>query len=138
MKIYFDGSCGPKNPGGYACYAFVIIEEGKEVIQKTGIECQGEGATNNVAEYAGLLHALEFLIENKNTGSIEIYGDSKLVINQVNGDWRCKQEHLQKLLDKVHECLDKFFDWTAGWVPRDQNSLADGLSKWETVLDDCD
>lgn len=134
MKLYFDGSCGPKNPGGYACYAFVIIDEKKEIARKTGVECQGENATNNIAEYAGLLHGLEYMIENNITQKVEIFGDSQLVINQVNGTWKCKQKHLQTVLANVHSKLDQFTSWEANWIPRENNALADGLSKWDSVV----
>jgi len=134
MKLYFDGSCGPKNPGGYACWAFVIIKDGKEIARRTGIECQGEGATNNVAEYAGLKHGLQYMIQENITQEVEIFGDSKLVISQVNGEWKCKSAHLKLWLEMIHELLNQFSLWSANWVPRNENSLADGLSKWESVV----
>jgi ribonuclease HI len=134
LKLYFDGSCGPKNPGGYACYAFVIKNENVEVTRKTGVECEGESATNNVAEYAGLLHGLEYIIENNITDNIEIFGDSQLVINQINGTWKCKQKHLQVILANVHTKLQQLTSWKATWIPREYNALADGLSKWDSVI----
>jgi ribonuclease HI len=133
MKLYFDGSCGPNNPGGYACFAFVISDNGKEVVRKTGIHCQGEEATNNVAEYAGLIAGLEYMVENS-LKNVEIFGDSKLVINQVNEDWKCKAENLQPMLKAAHDLLPNFDSWEATWIPRDDNSLADGLSKWNNIV----
>lgn len=135
MKLHFDGSCGPKNPGGYACYAFVLIQDGAEIARKTGIECQGQGSTNNMAEYAGLKHGLEYMLENGFT-EVEIFGDSKLVISQVNGEWKCKSEHLREYLKMVHNLLNQFGTWEASWVPRNENSLADSLSKWDFVLNE--
>jgi len=129
MKIYFDGSCGPKNPGGKACYGYVIFDGDKEIHRDRGLECEGEGATNNVAEYAGLYHGLKYLVESGQTSLIEIIGDSQLVINQVNKTWKCKKEHLQEYLAKVHKLLDSFDNWSAKWVPREENSEADTLSK---------
>lgn len=135
MKLYFDGSCGPKNPGDYACYAYVIKNDDQELTRQNGIECQGESATNNIAEYAGLMHGLEYIIENNLIKDhLEIFGDSQLVINQVNGDWKCKSSHLQVILNQVLKMLDQLDSWNATWVPREQNSIADGLSKWQTVV----
>lgn len=138
LKLYFDGSCGPKNPGGYACWAFVLTESNNDslLIQQTGVECHGEGATNNVAEYAGLKHGLQYIIQEKLTKEVEIFGDSKLVINQINGEWKCKSDHLKHWLVTIHELLDHFTIWNANWIPRNENSLADGLSKWESVLNE--
>lgn len=135
MRLYFDGSCGPKNPGGHACYAFVLVEDGKEIARDIGVECSGKGATNNVAEYAGLKHGLEYMIEKGYT-EVEIYGDSKLVICQVKEEWKCKSDHLRTYLQGVHDLLDQFLLWEANWVPRNENSLADGLSKWDYVLNE--
>lgn len=134
MKLYFDGSCGPNNPGGYACYAYVVMNEDECIIKQTGVECEGKEATNNVAEYAGLKHGLQYLLDNEITNKVEIFGDSKLVISQINGDWKCKQTHLQLMLKDVKALLDRFDYWEASWVPRNENSLADGLSKWQSVI----
>lgn len=130
MKLYFDGSCGPKNPGGYACYAFVVGD-----IKKNGIACQGDQATNNVAEYNGLIKGLEYLIENNMIDeNLEIFGDSKLVISQLNGEWKCKKDHLNVLLKKTTFLLESFKSWEATWIPREENIIADEFSKWDLVV----
>ncbi len=53
-------------------------------------------ATNNEAEYTGLIIGLEKAIE-QGIQELEVYGDSNLVVNQVNGFWRIKQSHLRPL-----------------------------------------
>lgn len=135
VKLYFDGSCGPTNPGGHACYGFVLICDDKELYRKSGVALSGDGATNNVAEFFGLINGLECLIDNGETGDIEIYGDSKLVVMQVDGQWKCNQPHLQELLKRTQGLLEHFNNWTINWIPRNENSIADGLSKWQKVLE---
>lgn len=129
MRIYFDGSCGPKNPGGKACYGFVINDENGERYRSRGLECKGPKATNNVAEYAALKHALKYLKETGYTGHVEIRGDSNLVVSQIRGDWKCKKEHLQQYLAEVSDLLENFESWDAEWIPREENTIADALSK---------
>jgi len=129
MKIFFDGSCGPTNPGGKACFGFVLFEGQNEVYRGRGLECQGPSATNNVAEYAGLKRALIYLQTTGYKGPLQIVGDSNLVISQVNGEWKCKKPHLQTYLKEVHTLLDEFESWDAWWIPREENYIADELSK---------
>src|SRR5919198_5990551 len=96
IEVYFDGLCQPYNPGGIACYAFVIKEfsggrshEKKHTIHSDyGLAAEPftDDATNNVAEYTAIIKALEWLLENNyNNQEIVIRGDSQLVINQING-----------------------------------------------------
>jgi ribonuclease HI len=62
-EVYFDGLCQPCNPGGTACYSFIIKnEEGHTIHSEHGLAAYD--STNNIAEYTGLLKALEWLIEN--------------------------------------------------------------------------
>ena len=128
MKIYFDGSCGPKNPGGRACYGFAVFDnEDTEVYKESGFVCEGEGATNNVAEYAALRNALLYARKSGHQ-VLEIFGDSKLVVNQINGNWKCTKPHLQVYIDECQQLL-KGLHWNVTWISRDKNERADALSK---------
>ncbi len=86
--LYFDGACEPCNPGGHATWGWVLYgPDGKERARAGGHACSGDGATNNVAEYAGLVAGLEFLLQlDEAPIPLVVYGDSRLVIEQVNGD----------------------------------------------------
>lgn len=128
--LYFDGSCQPRNPGGHATYGWVLLDaDGDEVHSDCGHVCSGEGATNNVAEYAALLRGLEWAAGNKTARlqSLRLLGDSQLVVNTVAGKWRCKKPHLQRLLRQIQQLLFRR-EWTIGWIPREENSRADELS----------
>lgn len=119
LTIHFDGSCLPKNPGGTAKYGFEI-RDSKNNIVHTGnaVVCSGPSATNNVAEWAGLTAALRYLksIEwgspkggfDNRRGSLSIRGDSKLVICQLNNEWKCNKPHLQSYLT---ECQSLLGEW---------------------------
>lgn len=124
-SVWFDGSCGPRNPGGTAKGGWVIeTNDGRRIEGKKVI---AEHSTNNVAEFGALIGALnqcsEFGIK-----VVQIRGDSKLVVETVSRRWRCKARHLKPMLDEALNLLRRF-EWTIKWVPREQNRFADHLSK---------
>lgn len=124
MKMYFDGACEP-NPGTGAV-GYVILD-GSEVLHSGSFVLPGK-STNNEAEYRALLTGVA-KAHQMGWKDLDIFGDSKLVVNQVNGDWRSKKEHLTKLRDQVQLILSEFDSWTLTWIGRDGNSQADELSK---------
>jgi ribonuclease HI len=133
MRGYFDGSCGPRNPGGTAKFGWALVNEKKEVFsQANGFIGSGPGMTNNVAEYVGLLRLLQFIKENGLSG-VDIYGDSKLVVMMVSGVWgkRAPHKHAPHLRDYLYKCRALLAETACvlRWIPREQNTLADDLSK---------
>jgi ribonuclease HI len=138
IQVYFDGLCQPYNPGGIACYAFIILakkEHEREQQQYSGyglaVEPFGDNATNNVAEYTGIIKALEWLLEKNNYNNnqkIIIRGDSQLVINQIKGKYKVRAVKIIPLYQKVKSLLSKFKDIKIEWIPRDNNKEADKLS----------
>ena len=99
-----------------------------EKIDTTKEFCKnGMYATNNESEYLSLIKALGISIE-KNMEFINIFMDSKLVVKQVNGEWKINFPHLQKLKDRV----DKFrhlITFKVNHVRREYNTHADKASK---------
>lgn len=131
ITIYFDGSCGPKNPGGTAKGAWLLYDVDKKLIAKDSqIVCSGPTATNNVAEWAGLTNALRYLVSNKfkHGSKINIKGDSQLVIYQLTGEYKCKKETLRPYYEECLMLLSDY-DWQAHWIAREENQEADTLSK---------
>lgn len=131
VTIYFDGSCGPKNPGGTAKGAWLLYNSDKSLIAKDSqVICSGPTATNNVAEWAGLTNALRYVVANglKHGSMVNIKGDSQLVIFQLIGEYKCRKETLKPYYE---ECLDllKDYVWKAVWIAREENQEADTLSK---------
>ena len=88
MTVRFLGQCLPRNPGGIACYAYIIRnKEGLLLHESCGLaaEPNSTSSTNSVANYTALVKALEWLIKNRYTKDIiKVYGNSKLVISQIN------------------------------------------------------
>jgi ribonuclease HI len=82
------GRCLPRNPGGIACYAYIIRnKEGHLLNESCGLaaEPNSPSSTNSVATYTALIRALEWLIKNHYSSDIiKVYCNSKLVISQIN------------------------------------------------------
>lgn len=141
LRLYFDGAAQPKNPG-IGTWGFVVCpedgvpididdanDEPTNIIYKLcGVVKKGDMATNNEAEYWALGMGLKWISENTQATSLTIYGDSQLVVYQVNGLYECRSEKLIPLRKKIMERLAKISDWRAIWIPRHLNSLADELS----------
>jgi len=132
---YFDGSCGPINPGGVIGIGTVIYKvygHYKEIIrEKSGYIEADIFNSNNMAEYMALIDILEWFdykeIKDKN---IKIYGDSKMVINQMKGRWRIGEGMYNQVAQEAQDLLlitDNKLHFK--WVPREQNTEADKLSK---------
>jgi ribonuclease HI len=83
--------------------------------------------TNNVAEYTGLVRALELAAELGAT-EVHLLLDSKLIVEQVSGRWRVKDSKLIPLWAACRGTLGGFRRWTATHVPRAQNTVADALA----------
>ena len=88
ITVRFLGQCLPRNPGGIACYAYIIRnKEGHLLHESCGLaaEPNSPSSTNSVATYTALIRALEWLIKNGYSNDIiKVYGNSKLVISQIN------------------------------------------------------
>jgi ribonuclease HI len=88
VTVRFLGQCLPRNPGGIACYAYIIRnKEGHLLHESCGLaaEPNSPSSTNSVANYTALIRALEWLIKNGYSNDIiKVYGNSKLVISQIN------------------------------------------------------
>jgi ribonuclease HI len=80
-----------------------------------------------VAEYTGLIKALEWVHTNLEDRKIEILGDSQLVIRHITGEYTVRSSRIIPFYDKVCSLL-KMFTWTARWIPRKENVVADELS----------
>lgn len=84
-------------------------------------------ATNNEAEYEALIDGLKAVSEWK-PDRLEVFLDSKLVVEQVNGRWKVKEARLQALLAKTKELLATFPDVEVKHVAREHNKGADALA----------
>ena len=131
VEVYFDGLCQPVNPGGIACYAFVVKKDGKTIHSDFGVagEPFSNDATNNVAEYTALIKALEWLVANNFSSSkVEVIGNSEFVVNQQNGKYKIRSKRIVPLYRKVLLLRDKFSDIHIKHVPGEENKEADRLT----------
>jgi len=130
---WFDGACGPINPGGTATYGVMIKDQdGIILVWEHGLVGKGSKMSNNLAEYAGVLHILKYL-SSRPPGRVTIHGDSNLVINQLNGKWRIRKGlylstamEAKALLAYLHS---RGWQINLCWIPRAQNEECDALSK---------
>ena len=83
--------------------------------------------TNNVAEYTGVVRALE-LARELGASEVHLLLDSKLIVEQLSGRWRVKDAKLIPLWAAARGTLGGFRRWTAVHVPRAQNTVADALA----------
>jgi len=126
----------PCNPGGVmSCGMAIFLQDGNVLwrhgqIVKPKEGAQKEESTNNCAEYAGLwILVQELLRRNLQEEEILIHGDSQLVINQMWGTWGMNAGAYIPLALKCKELLIQFTNLMGQWIPREENYLADSLSK---------
>ena len=122
------GSRGNPGPSSYG--ALIRDADTGEVIAQCG-ETIGR-ATNNVAEYRGLIAGLELAREHAPEAELEVRMDSKLVIEQMAGRWKIKHADMKPLAAQAQSLAPTGVTWT--WVPREQNAAADSLAN--AALDD--
>ena len=122
IKVWFDG--GSYGNGyqfqGYGSYE---VDGGVKLHHKSTRQDFGSPITNNEAEYLSLLAALRWLqaqIVPERVG-LEIWGDSQLVVQQVNRCWRVRKEHLKPLRDEARDLLRPYLWWELKWYPRKWN-----------------
>lgn len=121
--VYSDGA-SRGNPG-LASYGAVVIDpagnEVERISQPIGV------ATNNVAEYGGLLAGLESAYEH-GARRVEVRMDSELIVRQALGRYRVKSPGLIPLFEKLTELRGRFDRVTFVHVPRERNKVADALA----------
>jgi ribonuclease HI len=129
IEGYFDGLCEPKNPGGIATYGYYIKMD-HDKIEGFGLATEpwSKNATNNVAEYTGLL-CLLIKLKGLKIEEATIYGDSQLVVNQLNGIYKIKSQRLVKLFEEINQTIKSFRKIEIKWIPREMNKRADYLTR---------
>jgi ribonuclease H / adenosylcobalamin/alpha-ribazole phosphatase len=111
------------NPGPAAYGAVVRDAQTSKVLAAEGLPIGR--ATNNVAEYRGLIAGLEMARELDPTAALEVRMDSRLVIEQMAGRWKIKHADMKSLALEAARLRPATVTWT--WVPRELNKVADTL-----------
>jgi ribonuclease HI len=125
--IHTDGG-SRGNPGPAAC-AFVVENKGEEIFK--GSKFLGK-QTNNFAEYSGVILALQWVTKNISISNFQFpiifYLDSELVVKQINGLYRVKDENLRNLFFEVLSLIKNFERKVVFKnIPREKNKIADLL-----------
>ncbi len=123
ITAHIDGGArGNPGPAGYGVH--VVDDQGNLLAELY----EGIGtATNNVAEYRGLLAALGWALAHGHT-RVHIKSDSQLLVQQINGTYRIKNEGLIPLYRQARHLMARVGDVTVEHVRREQNKDADRLS----------
>jgi ribonuclease HI len=121
-KLFTDG--GARGNPGPAAFAYVLETEDGTVLAAHG-EAIGT-ATNNVAEYRALVEGLRKAAE-LHLDEIEVVSDSELLVNQMRGDYKVKNEALRELWLDANDLEKKLGKVTYTAVRREHNELADSL-----------
>ena len=118
------GSRGNPGPAGYGA-AVRDADTGElvaEVAAAIGV------ATNNVAEYGGLIAGLRAAAEVDSGAEVLVRMDSKLVVEQMSGRWQVKHDTLKPLAREAASIVRTFPRVSFQWIPREQNTVADRLA----------
>lgn len=125
LTVFTDG--GSRGNPGKSAYGFVITDERGEEIRRQGKFLGTQ--TNNYAEYMGIIEALRFIKnENLRPTHIQFFMDSLLAVNQLNNQWKIKNEGIRSLYFTAKE-LERELEVpiTYSHVPRTQNKIADSI-----------
>jgi ribonuclease HI len=124
ISIFCDG--GSRGNPGPAAYGFVVFSNTKKIYEEgktLGVQ------TNNFAEYSAVINALRYIVSSKHRlSSIKFFLDSKLVVEQLSGKWKIKNENLRSLCHTI-----KTLEYSLGMpitykhIPREKNTEADLL-----------
>jgi ribonuclease HI len=123
FNLYTDGACRG-NPG-YGGAGAVLVDENGDVVASVkkflGL------CTNNVAEYKALILGLEEAL-NRHYKRVHIFLDSELLVRQINGVYKVKDETLKILMREVRRLLTALDEYTVEHIGRSQNHVADKLA----------
>jgi len=123
--VIVEADGGSRGNPGPAAYGAVLRDADTGQVLATKAETLGI-ATNNVAEYSGLIAGIALANEFAPDAELEVRMDSKLVIEQMAGRWRIKHADMKPLaLTAQRELAGRSVVWT--WIPREENKAADSL-----------
>ena len=142
LKAYIDGACEPVNPGGTASYGVIVYRHalggedgstpGFELVWRFyGVVGSGPEMSNNVGEYSALLALLRWYGTAEAEETLWVCSDSQLVVNQMIGRFKVRKGLYGPYYKKVQALLGDLVPLRVyfKWIPREENRLADELSK---------
>ena len=124
FALYFDGAYRKKE--GKAAAGIVVFNPASEKVMERGLVLP-DVSSNNEAEYTALIKGLEWCVSNGIT-RLNVYGDSMLIVKQVQGIWSCKSDKLSAKLREVKGLLKRISHCQIHYVGRAKNQEADALA----------
>lgn len=123
VTLYTDGCCrGNPGPAGIG----VVIKDARKKVLKKLSEYIGDG-TNNIAEYSALIRGLEEAAE-LGADEIKVFMDSELVVKQLSGEYRVKDDGMKELFHRALKALRNFKAFEIKHIDRSKNKEADSLA----------
>lgn len=126
MKVIVEADGGSRGNPGPAGYGSVVWTADRRTVLAESKQAIGH-ATNNVAEYRGLIAGLEEAVRVGAT-EVDVRMDSKLIVEQMSGRWQVKHPELKALLQQATSAATAFERISYTWIPRVENSHADRLA----------
>jgi broad specificity phosphatase PhoE/ribonuclease HI len=126
VKVVVEADGGSRGNPGPAGYGSVVWTADRSAVLAESKQAIGR-ATNNVAEYRGLIAGLEEAAK-LGAGDVEVFMDSKLVVEQMSGRWKVKHPDLAQLHQQATALSARFDRISYAWIPRARNSHADRLA----------
>ncbi len=126
MKVVIEADGGSRGNPGPAGYGAVVYTEDRATVLAESKQAIGH-ATNNVAEYRGLIAGLEDAVK-LDAAEVEVFMDSKLVVEQMAGRWKVKHPGLIELHTQARKLAARFDRISYAWIPRERNKHADRLA----------
>jgi broad specificity phosphatase PhoE/ribonuclease HI len=123
-SVVVEADGGSRGNPGDAAYGAVLMDALTGEVIAEAAECIGT-ATNNVAEYRGLIAGLELFNEHAPEADLEVRMDSKLVVEQMSGNWQIKHPDMKPLAMQAKRLAPLGTTFT--WIPREENKHADRI-----------
>lgn len=126
-RAYIDGSGNSGRIQAAAAVLYLFLNGDDSVFERYDRTLLlPRHTTNNVGEYNGAILACQ-LAKDFGVTDLEILSDSQLIVNQLNGVWRCKEKPLRALRDIAWVEAQEFRSVSIQWIPREENQEADSL-----------
>jgi ribonuclease HI len=130
IEVYFAAAMAAEEPPA-AAFAFVVFSE-DEAIHSWAAMVDDPNPTVARAHYAAVISALDWLLAaKKRSHHVRFYGDSLVVINQLNRQWTELREETEKMNDAAMVRALKFKDIAFTWITKEKSSVIRGLAEQE-------
>jgi ribonuclease HI len=134
IEAYFHGDCEPNIETGLMAHSIIVYMNDMKIYQLSKTyHRKDRAASNNISAYNGVISVFHY-ISDENFTDVKIYGDSKLVIEQLNGNWEVKEGKYKISALYAKEEL-KFLNENQNrniileWIPKEKNEECRNLSR---------